>query len=111
VFRNSAEKLWLPSAESKFREGVRNLQAYVAGLTTTPPQSRPINPAQHRAHPSLQAWGDMLGDAHGALYRQPASTFQSDDDFYHAQASPTSSTTCRTRCPASTLRSSPVGRR
>jgi hypothetical protein len=85
VFRNSAEKLWLPSAESKFREGVRNLQAYVTGLATTPPQSRPINQRNVELIRLFQAWGDMLGDAHGALYREPASTFQSDDDFYHAQ--------------------------
>src|SRR5574341_239921 len=42
-FRNDAEKLWLPSAEGKFRDGIRHLRAYVDGLTSTPLRSRPIN--------------------------------------------------------------------
>src|SRR5512139_3081311 len=40
AFRNDAEKLWLPSAESKMYEGIRHLQAYVDGLRSTPPRSR-----------------------------------------------------------------------
>ena len=41
MFRNDAEKFWLPSAESKLREGARELQAYVDGLKSTPPRSNP----------------------------------------------------------------------
>ena len=71
AFRNSAEKLWLPSAESKFREAVRKLKAYVDGLRATPMQSRPINQRNVELIRLFQTWGDLLGDAHGALYRDP----------------------------------------
>lgn len=84
-FRNDAERLWLPSAEAKFREGTRHLQAYVAGLRTTPPQSRPINQRNVELIRLFQAWSDLLGDAHATLYREPESTWLTDDDFYHAQ--------------------------
>jgi hypothetical protein len=84
-FRNDAQRFWLPSAESKFREGIRHLQAYVAGLTTTPPQSRPINQRNVELIRLFQAWSDLLGDAHASLYRQPESIWRTDDDFYHAQ--------------------------
>jgi len=43
AFRNDAEKLWLPSAESKYAEGVWHLRAYVNGLAESPPRSRPMN--------------------------------------------------------------------
>ncbi|HVO25924.1 MAG TPA: DUF2333 family protein [Candidatus Margulisiibacteriota bacterium] len=84
-FRNDAERLWLPSAESKFREGVRHLQAYVDGLKTTPPTSRPINQRNMELLRLFQAWGDLLGDAHARLYKEPESAWDDDDDFYHAQ--------------------------
>ena len=32
AFRNDPKRLWLPSAESKYREGVARLRAYVAAL-------------------------------------------------------------------------------
>jgi hypothetical protein len=85
AFRNDAERFWLPSAESKFREGTRHLRAYVAGLGSTPPQSRPINRRNIELIRLFQAWSDLLGDAHASLYRQPESFWQTDDDFYHAQ--------------------------
>jgi hypothetical protein len=84
-FRNDAERLWLPSAESKFREGTRHLQAYIAGLKTTPPRSRPINQRNVELIRLFQAWSDLLGDAHATLYREPESIWRTDDDFYHAQ--------------------------
>ena len=84
-FRNDAERLWLPSAESKFREGVRHLRAYVDGLKTTPPTSRPINQRNMELLRLFQAWGDLLGDAHARLYKEPESAWDDDDDFYHAQ--------------------------
>jgi hypothetical protein len=84
-FRNDAERLWLPSAESKFREGIRHLQAYVDGLKTTPPRSRPINQRNIELIRLFQAWSDLLGDAHARLYREPESIWRTDDDFYHAQ--------------------------
>ena len=84
-FRNDAERLWLPSAESKFRDGIRHLRAYIAGLTSTPPQSRPINQRNVELIRLFQAWTDLLGDAHANLYRYPESIWRTDDDFYHAQ--------------------------
>jgi hypothetical protein len=84
-FRNDAERFWLPSAESKFREGVGHLRAYVDGLKTTPPTSRPINQRNMELLRLFQAWGDLLGDAHARLYKEPVSAWDDDDDFYHAQ--------------------------
>src|SRR5262249_41727449 len=84
-FRNDAEKLWLPSAESKFRDGIRHLRAYVDGLKSTPPRSRPINQRNVELIRLFQAWSDLLGDAHANLYRNPESAWRTDDDFYHAQ--------------------------
>jgi hypothetical protein len=85
AFRNDAEKLWLPSAESKIREGLRHLQAYVEGLRSTPQRSRPINQRTVELIRLFQAWGDLLGDAHANLYREPESAWRTDDDFYRAQ--------------------------
>ncbi len=85
AFRNDAERLWLPSAESKFREGIRSLRAYVDGLKTTPLRSNPINVRDVELSRLFQTWGDLLGDAHAKLYRTPESFWQTDDDFYHAQ--------------------------
>jgi len=84
-FRNDAERLWLPSAESRFRDGVNHLKAYVAGLHATPPTSKPINQRNVELIRLFQAWSDLLGDAHANLYRQPESAWKTDDDFYHAQ--------------------------
>ncbi|MFN8624914.1 MAG: DUF2333 family protein [Candidatus Binatia bacterium] len=85
AFRNDAEKLWLPSAERKLREGIRDLQAYVDGLRSTPQRSRPINQRNIELIRLFQAWGDLLGDAHANLYREPESVWRTDDDFYRAQ--------------------------
>ena len=85
AFRNDAERLWLPSAEYKFREGIRYLQTYVDGLKTTPPLSKPINQRNVELIRLFQAWSDLLGDAHANLYREPESMWVTDDDFYHAQ--------------------------
>ncbi|HVM97728.1 MAG TPA: DUF2333 family protein [Candidatus Acidoferrales bacterium] len=84
-FRNDARKLWLPSAESKFREGTRHLQLYIDGLAATPPKSRPINRRNIELIRLFQSWSDMLGDAHARLYRTTDSFFETDDDFYFAQ--------------------------
>lgn len=85
ALRNDAFKLWLPSAESKYREAVQHLRAYVDGLTTQPRRSKPINQRNMELIRLIQAWGDILGDAHAALYRTPESVWRTDDDFYHAQ--------------------------
>ena len=85
AFRNDAEKFWLPSAESKYAEGVWHLRDYVNGLAESPPRSRPMNLRNAELIRLFQAWTDVLGDAHAALFRDPESFFTSDDDFYHAQ--------------------------
>jgi hypothetical protein len=84
-FRNDAERLWLPSAESRFRDGIRHLRAYIDGLKSTPQRSRPINQRNIELIRLFQAWGDLLGDAHANLYREPESSWRTDDDFYRAQ--------------------------
>ena len=85
AFRNDPEKFWLPSAEGKFHEGIRHLRAYLEGLATTPPKSRPINQRNVELMRLFQAWTDLLGDAHANLYRYPESVWSTDDDFYRAQ--------------------------
>ncbi|MBI1816433.1 MAG: DUF2333 family protein [Deltaproteobacteria bacterium] len=85
ALRNDAFKLWLPSAESKYAEAVQRLRAYVDGLRAKPPRSKPINQRNMELIRLIQAWTDLLGDAHAALYRSPESVWRTDDDFYHAQ--------------------------
>ena len=90
-FRNDAQRLWLPSAESRFRDGVRALRRYVEGLRATPPTSKPISRRNVELIRLYQTWSDMLGDAHANLMkeREPDGTtvppWRSDDYFYHAQ--------------------------
>lgn len=85
AFRNDMEKLWLPSAESKLEEGNKSLQAYVKGLGTTPARSRPLVRRNVELIRLFQTWTDMLGDAHGSLYRDDLGFLETDDAFYHAQ--------------------------
>lgn len=85
AFRNDMEKLWLPSAESKLREGVRHLRRYVRGLAADPPASRPINQRNVELIRLFQTWTDLLGDAHANLFRKRVSFWTTDDVFYHAQ--------------------------
>jgi len=89
-FRNDAERLWFPSAESRFRAGVTELRAYIEGLKATPPRSKPITGRNVELIRLVQAWGDLLGDAHGSLFKDreadgnPVSPLRADDYFYHA---------------------------
>ena len=91
LFRNDAQKFWFPSAESRFRDGVKALRDYVAGLKTDPVRSKPIAGRNVEAIRLFQNWTDLLGDAHANLFREtlpdgdPVPTWQTDDDFYHAQ--------------------------
>jgi hypothetical protein len=90
-FRNDAEKWILPSAESKYDDGVKHLRMYVAGLHTTPPDSRELNTRAVELVRLIQAWTDLLGDAHANLYRSnkdngsPVHSWDCDHYFYHAQ--------------------------
>ena len=91
AFRNDMTKLWLPSAESKLREGVDALHRYVDGLHTQPPVSKPIAGRNMELIRLFQAWGDLLGDAHASLFKQtesdgtPVAMTRTDDYYYHAQ--------------------------
>jgi hypothetical protein len=90
-FRNDAEKWILPSAESKYDDGVKHLQAYIAGLHTTPPDSRELNTRAVELIRLIQTWTDLLGDAHANLYRttkddgSPVHSWDCDHYFYHSQ--------------------------
>ena len=85
MFRNDAEKLWFPSAESRFKRGVADLKSYIAGLRENPPRSRLLNRRNIELIRLFQAWSDMLGDAHSSLYRDDVGFLHTDDVFYHAQ--------------------------
>lgn len=85
MFRNDAERLWFPSAESRFRRGLEALRDYVAGLHADPQRSRPLNRRNVELIRLFQTWSDMLGDAHAMLYRDDVGMFRTDDVFYHAQ--------------------------
>ena len=90
-FRNDAEKWILPSAESKYDDGIRHLRMYVDGLHATPPSSRELNTRAVELVRLIQTWTDLLGDAHANLYRttkddgSPVHSWDCDHYFYHAQ--------------------------
>ena len=91
AFRNDMTRLWLPSAESKLREGVQALRRYVDGLHATPPTSKPIVGRNMELIRLLQSWGDLLGDSHASLFKEieadgtPVGLTRTDDYYYHAQ--------------------------
>jgi len=90
-FRNDAARWMLPSAESKYRDGVDHLRLYVAGLHANPQSSRELNQRNVELVTLFEAWGDLLGDAHAMLFTKtnpdgtPVHAWQDDDYFYHAQ--------------------------
>jgi hypothetical protein len=85
MLRNDERKFWFPSAESRFREGVRGLRKYQTGLEAVPPTSKPLNRRNIELIRLFQVWSDLLGDAHANLLRDDASLLESDDYYYHAQ--------------------------
>src|SRR5271170_2118521 len=90
-FSNDAERWILPAPESKYQDGVDHLRAYVAGLHANPETSRELNQRSVEMIRLMQAWPDLLGDAHAKLYQtstyggQEIHTWDCDDLFYHAQ--------------------------
>lgn len=91
LLRNDETKFWLPSAESRYKDAVVALNAYVAGLEKTPPTSKPLNRRNVELIRLFQTWSDLLGDAHANLFKEvePDGSrimpWKSDDYFYHAQ--------------------------
>jgi hypothetical protein len=91
LLRNDETKFWLPSAESRFRGAVAALRSYLRGLETNPPTSRPLNRRNIEMIRLFQAWSDLLGDAHGELFKDREAdgsdipSWKADDYFYHAQ--------------------------
>jgi hypothetical protein len=90
MFRNDARRLWMPSAESRYRHGVRYLHEYVRGLGPALRTSKPITQRHMELLRLFQAWSDLLGDAHANLYLsttqgRPLRPWETDDLFYHAQ--------------------------
>lgn len=90
-FRNDENRFMLPSAESRFRDGVQALRRYVDGLRTTPPTSKPLTGRNVELIRLMQTWGDLLGDAHANLFKSQEADggsiapWRNDDYFYHAQ--------------------------
>ena len=90
MFRNDARRLWMPSAESRYRQGIRHLRDYVRGLAPALRTSKPITQRHMELLRLFQSWSDLLGDAHANLYRttaqdRPLRPWETDDLFYHAQ--------------------------
>ena len=90
MFRNDERRLWIPSAESRYREGVRYLREYVRGLDPAVGTSKPLTLRHMELLRLFGTWGDLLGDAHANLYRSNVEgrrlrPWETDDLFYHAQ--------------------------
>jgi hypothetical protein len=91
LLRNDETKFWFPSAESRFREAVRRLDAYVAGLEGPRRTSKPLEGRNVEAIRLFQAWTDLLGDVHANLFKETEPDgswippWRTDDYFYHAQ--------------------------
>jgi hypothetical protein len=91
LLRNDETKFWFPSAEGRYKEAVKALNRYVAGLGTTPPTSKPLNQRNVELIRLFQSWSDILGDAHANLFKDVESDgssirpWDTDDYFYHAQ--------------------------
>jgi hypothetical protein len=83
--RNDEFKFWFPSAESRYRGAAEFFDAYIEGLGSSPPTSKPINRRNVELIRLFSAWTDLLGGAHAKLYSQDQSFFETDDNFYRAQ--------------------------
>jgi hypothetical protein len=95
-FRNDERKFWFPAAETRFREGVQSLRAYVRGLKSEPRTSKPLNRRNVELIRLFTAWTDLLGSAHANLFKHfevdekkekqgTVPVWKTDDYFYHAQ--------------------------
>ena len=82
LIRNDPEKWAFPSAESRYREAIKRLDAYVAGLRGDVPASRPIITRNTELIPLLDAWNTLLGAAHADLFRVDTDWLRIDDVYY-----------------------------
>lgn len=84
----SPEKYWFPSASSKYREAMQDLQGYIEALKTG--RSR-FYPRVDHLIVLLNTYKDLLGNNLHHLIKdtepggQPVSWFKTDDYFYQAQ--------------------------
>ncbi len=83
LLRNDPEKWMFPAAEDRYGKAVERLQAYVSGLKTEPPTSKPINARNVELMRLIQIWNDLLGAAHADLLRDDLAWLRIDDVFYH----------------------------
>jgi hypothetical protein len=90
MLRNDERRLMLPSAESRFRDGVNYLADYVRGLQPQLATSKAINQRHMELLRLFQTWSDLLGDAHANLYRTEIDgrrlrPWETDNLYYRAQ--------------------------
>jgi hypothetical protein len=84
----SASKYWFPSASSKYREAMHDLEVYIKALKTG--RSR-FYPRVDHLIVLLNTYKDLLGNNLNNLIKdteadgRPISWFKTDDYFYHAQ--------------------------
>ncbi len=90
AFQTDPRRLWSPSAEGRYSDGILALATYVRGLGPALRTSKPFTP-EHDGLPHLvTAWEALLAKAHVELYRddlraQPLRPWETDDVFYRAQ--------------------------
>jgi hypothetical protein len=90
LLRNDEYRLWIPSAESRYREAADHYRKYVAGLAPEIQTSQPLTQRHVELLRLFELWSNLLGDAHARLYRTEVDghalrPWRTDDDFYHVQ--------------------------
>jgi hypothetical protein len=94
AFRNDAEKLWLPSAESKYAEGVWHLPRLRERPGRVPAALASDEPPERRAHPPLPGLdGHPRRRPRRPLPRSPRASSPATTSSTTPRASPTSCTT------------------
>ena len=90
-FRTESTNWILPSAESRYDDGIKHLQMYVIGLHATPPTSSELDERKGELIRLLQSGSEMLSHAHATLYQKrdadggPIYPWNDDDCFYRSQ--------------------------
>jgi hypothetical protein len=90
-FRTESTNWILPSAESKYDDGVKHLRMYVIGLHATSAISSELNERKVELIRLLQSGTEMLSQAHATLYQKrdvdggPIYPWDDNDCFYRSQ--------------------------